>query len=312
MEKTKLELFKEIMEIKNKIVELETIIKEADNQIIKSFWHSTSPGCSDEGEWIEISEKDEYKKYLSLHKEYKTTANAYEAKVNKINNIINEFPQKEYMTEQEILNYENFCKEIFELYIPKFTLDPILEPMPQYVHECISLIHSNHWYETNYQNSTTVTIFGKHYAYSEEKIEETKKHEKFTLRSIRKLFIKEKDEEYYSKNKYMYPSASTMQEFFNLQKIFEYGIFDKEEMLCYLIPAHLEYSKKLKLYRTRENNALENANEKKLILDHYDFAQEAQKNIDALTAQYEEKMKQFSLMEDDHELSNDNAKTYKK
>lgn len=312
--KTKLELFREIMEIKNEILELKLKIKESDTEVVKSYWSPTNPGCSDEGEWIEISEKDEYKKYLSLYNEYKVAGDTYEAKVNEINSLLSEFPKKETMTETEILDYEKFCKEIFELYIPKFKIDPKLEPIPQYIHECISLTHSNHWYETNNETgNTTVTIFGKTYAYSKEKIEKTKRKEKFTLSSIRKLFIKEKDEEYYSKNKYMYPSAKTMQDFFELQKIFQYGIFDEKEMIRYLIPAKLEYEKKLKLYRKRENNALEMVNEKKQILDNDEFAKkEAQKQIDALNIQYEEKMRQFSLMGDDNSLSKDKAKIYKR
>ena len=311
--KTKLELYKEIIELKKEISELETKIQESDTEIVKSYWSPTNPGCSDEGEWVEISEKDEYKRYLSLYNEYKAAADTYELKVNGINSLLSEFPKKENMTETEILDYEKFCKEIFELYIPKFKIDPILEPMPQYVHECISLTHSNHWYETNNGiGNTTVTIFGKTYAYSKEKIENTKRKEKFTLKSIRKLFIKEKDEEYYSKNKYMYPSATTMQEFFNLQKTFQYGIFDEEEMIRYLIPAKLEYEKKLKLYRERENNILEMVNGKKQILDNDEFAKEAQKQIDALNIQYEEKLRQFSLMEDDNSLSKDKAKIYKR
>lgn len=301
---SKLKLYKEILELKKQITDLETQIKGLDTEVIKVYYTRVESG-SDQFESYEVNEEEEYKTYLSLYNKYKAKTDTYKTKVDKINNLLNEHPIKETMTEAEILDYEIFCRDIFMLDKPRYGSLPNVSPMHEYINECDHLKNSNHWYPTNGKTSKSVNIFGKIYVYT------TKPKEKpnFSLKSI--LFRKQKKSDACI-NKYDVADENTMEKFYGLQKLFKYTIFNKQEMTPYFEKALEIYNTELSDNKSITENYLKLANESKQILDNAAFAKEAQKQITALNIQYEEKMRQFSLMEDDNELSNSKAKTYKK
>lgn len=296
-EKTKLKLYKKITELQKEIEALEAQIKGMDTSVEKWVYVKLD-FFDDAGDWIFESEEDKYRFNTRIFNKISAEIEELKSDINTINTYMDELPKQENMNEEQMLEYEIFCKNIFEL-IQYSNNTPAL--ICKYINEYRKLQSSKHWYKTECPKADkTVNIFGEIYEYNPKK---------FSLRSMLQSFRKKQEI-----NDYDCPSETIMENFHNLQNFFKYSIFDQEIIIPAFEMVKRKHEKELKSCKVTQQNVQNEAQKAKQVLDNAKLAKEIREQIKILNEQKEEALRQFSLIEDDSELSNSNTtgKTYKK
>jgi len=219
-----------------------------------------------------------------------------EVKIGKINNLLENFSVSKEMPEEEQVEYQLFCREIFETKQVLNHNDPIRKYL-----EIVHLVEeSKNWQQTFNNNSTSLILsfFGKTYVYKPKVLKE--------------LFDKTIFYRSDKFNNFENPTQKQIDDFNNFKNLFLYAIFDENIMKPFFETAKQifvkEYSKDKEIYDGlyKELEKVRTIYEERL--QNKELVKQLQSQIDNLTVQYEEKMQQFSNIESDNLMSNSKNK----